>query len=174
MDGDLFASWKNVGADKFTASLGPNRLDIPELRVVEANAKLIIEDDRSFNAARLLVQPPAPPPKPPQRRRTAARAADDPFPVRIRRVRFQNAKLDFTDLSLRPQFAAKIYELNGVVNGLSSSRAVAQPDRAGRPRRRVRPGAHPRRAQPVRAAQQHRRQRRVQERRHGADLAVHA
>ena len=41
----------------FTASLGPNRLDIPELRVVEANAKLIIEDDRSFNAARLLVQP---------------------------------------------------------------------------------------------------------------------
>jgi hypothetical protein len=39
-------------------------------------------------------------------------------------VRFQNAKLDFTDLSLRPQFAAKIYELNGVVNGLSSSRVA--------------------------------------------------
>ena len=37
-------------------------------------------------------------------------------------MRFQNAKLDFTDLSLRPQFAAKIYELNGAINGLSSSR----------------------------------------------------
>ena len=49
-DGDLFASWKNVAADKFTASVSPNRLDIPELRIVEANAKLIIEDDRSFNA----------------------------------------------------------------------------------------------------------------------------
>jgi len=42
--------------------------------------------------------------------------------VRIRRLRLQNAKLDFTDLSLRPQFSAKIYELNGVINGLSSNR----------------------------------------------------
>ena len=56
-DGELFAAWKNVSADKLTASLSPNLLDIPELRVVEANAKLIIENDRSFNAARLLVQP---------------------------------------------------------------------------------------------------------------------
>ena len=37
-------------------------------------------------------------------------------------MRVQNAKLDFTDLSLRPQFGARIYELDGVVNGLSSSR----------------------------------------------------
>lgn len=119
-DGDLFLAWKSVGADKLTASMNPHRLDIPELRIVEPNAKLIIESDRSFNAARLLVQPAsagaaagaAP----------AAPAADDPFPVRVRRVRFQNARLDFSDLSLRPQFAAKIYELNGVINGLSSNR----------------------------------------------------
>lgn len=127
-DGDQFASWKNVAADRLTASFGPNRLDIPELRVVEAGAKLIIEDDRSFNAARLLVQPapatakPAAASKPATPAPGAAGIADDPFPVRIRRVRLENAKLDFTDLSLRPQFAAKIYELSGVVNGLSSSR----------------------------------------------------
>ena len=59
-DGELFASWNNVGADKLTASLSPNLLDIPELRVTQANAKLIIEDDRSFNAARLLVQQATP------------------------------------------------------------------------------------------------------------------
>src|SRR3990172_7537478 len=51
-----------------------------------------------------------------------AQPADDPFPVRIQRVRFQNGKLDFTDLSLQPQFGAKIHELNGVVTGLSSNR----------------------------------------------------
>ena len=120
--GELFAAWKSVGADRLTASLAPNLLEIPELRVVEPNAKLIIENDRSFNAARLLVRPAAsgaaveaPPPAP-------ARAANDSFPVRIQRLRFQNAKLDFTDLSLRPQFGAKIYELNGVVIGLSSNR----------------------------------------------------
>jgi hypothetical protein len=119
--GDLFAAWESVGADKMTASVGPNLLDIPELRITEANAKLIIEDDRSFNAARLLVKQAAPAaanaaPKP----AVAPTAETEPFPVRIRRIRLDNAKLDFTDLSLRPQFAAKIYELNGVVNGLSS------------------------------------------------------
>ena len=42
--------------------------------------------------------------------------------MRIRRLRIQNANLDFTDLSLRPQFSAKIYALNGVITGLSSKR----------------------------------------------------
>ena len=57
-DGELFASWTSLSADRISASLAPNRLEIPELRLVEPNAKLIIENDRSFNAARLLVRPP--------------------------------------------------------------------------------------------------------------------
>ncbi|HWI81749.1 DUF748 domain-containing protein [Ramlibacter sp.] len=122
-DGDLFAEWRNVSAANLTATFGPNRLEIPELRVVDADAKLGIENDRSFNAARLLVrQPAATSPAPSPATARAAPAVDDAFPVRIRRLRLQNAKLDFTDLSLRPQFSAKIYELNGVVNGLSSDR----------------------------------------------------
>jgi hypothetical protein len=132
-DGDVFAQWRDVRADKFTATLGPNRLDIPELRVVDADAKLGIENDRSFNAARLLVQPAANGARPVVATAAATSPADDPFPVRIRRLRVQNAKLDFEDLSLRPQFAAKVYELNGVVNGLSSSRtARAQIELDGR------------------------------------------
>jgi hypothetical protein len=111
-DGDLFASWKSVGAARLTASVAPDKLEIPELRVSGANAKLIIEDDRSLNAARLLVK-------------SEAKAASAPstgarFPVDIGRVRIADGKLDFTDLSLRPQFAAKIHELNGVVVGLST------------------------------------------------------
>ncbi len=121
-DGALFAAWKNLSADKLTASLAPNLLEIPQLLVVEPNAKLIIESDRSFNAARLLVRAPDHGAKAVTPVATAAQTAGEPFPVRIRRVRLQNAKLDFTDLSLRPPFAAKMYELNGVVNGLSSSR----------------------------------------------------
>ncbi|MDO8251774.1 MAG: DUF748 domain-containing protein [Rhodoferax sp.] len=122
-DGERFAAWRSVSANRLTASLSPNLLEIPELRLVEPNATLIIENDRSFNAARLLVRPAtssataeSPPPTP-------GPVADDPFPVRIQRLRVQNAKLDFTDLSLRPQFGAKIYELNGVLTGLSSNRA---------------------------------------------------
>ncbi|PLY45405.1 hypothetical protein CSZ94_04970 [Janthinobacterium sp. ROICE36] len=118
-DGKRFASWKSVRADKLTASMGPDFLDIPELRVVEPNAQLIIENDRSLNAQRLLVKAPEPATAPAA---VATPAADAAFPVRVRRVRLQNAKLDFADLSLRPQFAAKIYELNGVVTGLSTKR----------------------------------------------------
>ncbi|MFZ4875642.1 DUF748 domain-containing protein [Janthinobacterium sp. Mn2066] len=120
VDGKRFASWKSVRTDKLTASVGPNSLDIPELRIVEPNAQLIIENDRSLNAQRLLVKPaePAPVPTAP----VASSTADASFPVRVRRVRLQNAKLDFADLSLRPQFGAKIYELNGIVTGLSTRR----------------------------------------------------
>jgi uncharacterized protein involved in outer membrane biogenesis len=121
-DGELFASWKDVGAAKLTATVNPNRLEVPELRVVEPNAKLIIEDDRSFNAARLLVHPAGIAAAAPVAAKPATAAAADPFPVRIRRVRLQNARLEFTDLSLRPQFSAKVYELNGVATGLSSNR----------------------------------------------------
>ena len=122
-DGKRFASWKSVRADKLTASVGPDFVDIPELRVVEPNAQLIIEDDRSLNAQRLLVKAPEPAQAPVAASAPAATAAPDAaFPVRVRRVRLQNAKLDFADLSLRPQFAAKIYELNGVVTGLSTKR----------------------------------------------------
>ncbi|MCC7705651.1 DUF748 domain-containing protein [Janthinobacterium sp. GW460P] len=122
-DGKRFASWKSVRADKLTASVEPDFVDIPELRVVEPNAQLIIENDRSLNAQRLLVKAPEPATAPsPTPAAATAQAADAAFPVRVRRVRLQNAKLDFADLSLRPQFAAKIYELNGVVTGLSTKR----------------------------------------------------
>lgn len=133
-DGDLFASWKSVGAEKLFLSIQPNRLEIPELRIVEPNAKLLIEEDRSLNAARLLVKPAtsgasvqapvaaaalsaggaAP---------AAAKGDENGFPVAIRRVRIDHGKLDFADLSLRPQFGAKIHELSGVITGLSSSRS---------------------------------------------------
>jgi hypothetical protein len=124
-DNDHFAHWKTVRADKLALSLTPNLLDVAELRVVEPNAILIIDNDRSLNAGRLVVKQPAsaaapagPVPSPEAKQL----AASEPFPIRIRRVRLQNAKLDFADLSLRPQFGAKVYELSGIVTGLSSKR----------------------------------------------------
>lgn len=121
-DGETFAEWKYLGTQKLTASLNPHRLEIPDLRLVEPKAILIIETDRSFNAARLLVRPATPAATDAAPQQAAAQAMSDPFPVRIQRLRVQNGKLNFSDLSLLPQFSAKIYELKGVVNGLSSNR----------------------------------------------------
>ena len=138
-DGKPFLGWKSVSAQKFSIAASPAALEIPELRIVEPKAILIFEDDRSFNAARLLVQAPAGAPgqaasarvqaakarvQPAGARAAAADAppADNAFAVRIPRVRLQNAHLDFEDRSLRPQFGAEIRELNGVITGLSSQR----------------------------------------------------
>ncbi|OFA07258.1 DUF748 domain-containing protein [Duganella phyllosphaerae] len=157
-DGDHFAHWKSVRADQVALTLGPDRLEVAELRVVEPNAILIINSDRSLNAQRLLVQRPVVAPttsapaagvpaeplatgaaptaapagaatsvagapatvRPVGFPATRTEAIAEPFPVRVRRVRVENAKLDFTDLSLRPQFAARVVELNGIVSGLST------------------------------------------------------
>ncbi len=119
-DGELFAQWKSLNAVKLSASLKPNSLVIPELRLLDPVATLIIEDDRNFNAARLLVQPASAEPAAKPGPVAVTSAQTEPFAVRIQRLRVSNAKLDFTDLSLRPQFGAKVYELNGLVNGLSS------------------------------------------------------
>ena len=136
-DGKQFVSWKSVAADNLTATVAPNLLEIPILRLVEPNATLIIENDRTFNAARLLVKAPAPSaassevdlPKSStstvasekEATATETNTNTETFPIRIQQLRFQKAKLDFTDLSLRPQFGAKIYDLNGIVSGLSSN-----------------------------------------------------
>ena len=128
LDNELFAAWKSVSTERMIVSIAPNGLEIPELRIVEPNAKLIIEDDRSFNALRLLVQPVTggaqveAKPVAAGANPAAGKGGDDPFPVKVRRMRFENAKLDFADLSLRPQFGAKIHELNGVITGLASDR----------------------------------------------------
>lgn len=118
LDGNLFARWKAVSTDRLAVTM--RGLEVPELRVAAAEASLIIDDDRTFNATRLLVRQPAPAKAQPA---TSVAAADDaPFAVRIARVRLQDARLDFVDHSLRPQFGARIYALNGVVTGLSTQR----------------------------------------------------
>ena len=117
LDGQRFAHWKSVRAEQLALSIGPDQLDVAELRVVEPSAILLINADRSINAQRLLVAPPA---AAPAVAADAAPAAGAAFPMRIRRLRLDNAKLDFTDLSLRPQFAAKVVDLNGLITGLST------------------------------------------------------
>lgn len=44
------------------------------------------------------------------------------FPVRVARVRVEDAQLFFEDRSLRPQFGTDIHALSGIITGLSSQR----------------------------------------------------
>lgn len=143
--GKQFAALKNASADGVDLRLGPNALVVPELRLEALQGQLLIEADRSLNAQRLLVgssatEPANPPPARPGQSAAsqpaaavtpavpaasaAGAAVADPFPVTVRRLRIDNAKLDFEDLSLRPQFGARIHELAGVITGLSTNPAT--------------------------------------------------
>ncbi|MEO8410774.1 MAG: DUF748 domain-containing protein, partial [Propionivibrio sp.] len=124
-----FLSWDAVATDDLALTIAPNRLDIGELRVIKPDGRLIIAEDHSVNLTDVLKKPgaeagqkaagestsPAPPPE-----KLAADAGADAFPVTIARVRVADGLLDFADLSLRPQFGARMHELKGVITGLGS------------------------------------------------------
>lgn len=64
---------------------------------------------------------PAPPPP------------DAGLPIRIRQVRVDGGRMNFPDLSIQPNFAAEVRQLDGTVTGLSSSlRSRATVDFKGR------------------------------------------
>jgi hypothetical protein len=122
-----FVAWKNLEARE--TRLGPRMLQIRELLAVRPSGKLIIEPDRNINLSRVLktgdrdtkagkgsaaggARPPADKP-------------DSGFAAAVQRIRIQDGELDFADLSLRPQFSAKIHHLAGTINGLSTDRRSA-------------------------------------------------
>ncbi|MBL8381101.1 MAG: DUF748 domain-containing protein, partial [Burkholderiales bacterium] len=137
-DGKQFAALKFGGGAGMDVQLKPDAIEIPELRLEGPQAELFIDADRTLNAVRLLVAAPsgataastpsaspgAASPGPPAVVKPAppVATADAPLPpIVVRRMRITDGKLDFQDLSLRPQFGAKIHELNGVITGLSTS-----------------------------------------------------
>jgi hypothetical protein len=144
-DGDVFVAWKNVAAERADGQHGPDLLDIPDLRVDGLNAKLIIETTAASMRRACWWTPAAPVPS---RRARPVRPvrSQRPRPWRCRQwpllppragcrrelsraraaVRLQDAKLEFADLSLRPQFAARIHELQGVVTGCRPIRPRAR------------------------------------------------
>jgi len=124
-----FLSLDLARASEIRLALEPNRLEIPELRVSGLATKLLIAEDQSVNVAKLKRQPtqatatPAPAPSPPASATTAAPAtAQADFPISISRIRIDNTRLEFADLSLRPQFATRMHDLQGVITGVSTSR----------------------------------------------------
>lgn len=137
-DGKTFAALGAASAEGVALTLGPDALEIADLRLDAPKAQLLIAADRSLNAARLLVdaQPAgaaagpgaarvaSPGPTPMAAPVAAPVAASAGFPVTVRRLRIARAELDFEDLSLKPPFGAKIHELAGVVTGLSTSPAT--------------------------------------------------
>jgi uncharacterized protein DUF748 len=132
--GDPVLSWKSLHAETLRFGLGPDRLEIDEIRLAELDGRVVIFQDKSFNLARLMKpsEPPAPVPAPSALPATAVgQPATPAFPVAIGRVRMEESSMNFADLSLVLPFATRVHTLSGVVAGLASdpqSRATVRLD----------------------------------------------
>ncbi len=125
--------WKSLATDALKASLSPDRVDIDELRLTAPAGRLAIAKDGSSNLSRAFDKAGSANDKPPsanaqgapraaQADAASAPAGQSAVAVAVRRVRVAQGALDFSDDSLSPGFVAKIVDLAGTANGLSSER----------------------------------------------------
>jgi Domain of Unknown Function (DUF748) len=139
LTGVRLLGWKSLATESLKATLSPNDIDIDELRLTAPAGRFAIAKDGTSNISRAFAkdQAAAGENKPPATEGSVARVAEPvaapgvnadetkpgaegAFTVDVRRVRVEQGALDFSDDSLSPGFVAKIYELAGTANGLSS------------------------------------------------------
>jgi Domain of Unknown Function (DUF748) len=142
-----FINWERLDIQGLSLQHNPDRLDIDQVLARKAYARVIIEPDSSINVKRVLAAagatvvapagpgaasvaataPPAPATgrtrnKPAVAKVVAGRAAaaQPTMPISIKKILLQAGEADFADLSVMPNFATGIQNLEGSVLGLSS------------------------------------------------------
>jgi hypothetical protein len=132
--------WKSLATESLKMTLSPDRVDIDELRLMAPAGRFAIAKDGTSNISRAFAknQTAAGESNPLATEASVARVAEPAaapeakadevkpgaagtFTVAVRRVRVDQGALDFSDDSLSPGFVAKIYDLAGTANGLSSN-----------------------------------------------------
>ena len=128
-----FVNWRSLRLDGVDAASRPMAVRIALITAREPYARVVVEPNSMLNVQTVMnpnagASPkPAPPPARPAprgRRRVApppksAIAPDGGLPVEIKRVKVIDGRMDFSDLTLTPNFSTGIVALNGTVTGLS-------------------------------------------------------
>jgi len=114
-----FLGWKLFEAPKINLTLKPDKLNIPEIRIIEPVSELIIFKDKSVNLVKVLKQDDEKG-KSPAAKKKKSEAGQGEFPLTIQRIRIEKGNLDFADMSLVLPFSARIQELHGIVTGITS------------------------------------------------------
>ena len=109
----------------------PASLRVGDVLARHAYFKLVIAPDQSTNIADVLSPPrlrkggaPTAAAAPADAAPAAPKPAGRAMPIRIDRVRLVDSSANFADLSIRPNFATGIEQLEGTVSGLSSDPAA--------------------------------------------------
>lgn len=110
-----FVRWKRLDLRQVKYDNNPASLSIQEIIARGLYTRIIIGPDRTANVQHILVRD-----KKPLTETKGQQANDNQLPIRIGQVSIIDSSMNFTDLSLKPNFTSAIQNLNGTVKGLSS------------------------------------------------------
>ena len=117
---DTLLGWEQLKTTDLLLNLNPNGLEIGTLKLSGLDGKFIISEDKKVNMVEAFRTKEGTSSSESQKEEVAQEKGGGTFPVRISKLSLDNGILGFADLSLRPQFATKIHELNGTITGISS------------------------------------------------------
>ena len=116
-----FLKWESLLFNGLVLDIQPNKLSISEIVADQPYARVIIWPDSTVNLTGIFSTQDG------ETTNDLDSKAQAPIPVTINTVCIENASVNFSDLSLKPNFAMGIQGLNGTVRGLSS-KSLARAD----------------------------------------------
>lgn len=117
-----FVKWQQVNVDGLTYVHG-DALSIDKVTLQEPYARFIINEDRTTNVNDLLIPQPAGA-KPSSPATTAPASSSKPLGIHIGQVDIKNGSANFADLSLTPNFATAVQQLNGQIGTIDNRKPV--------------------------------------------------
>jgi hypothetical protein len=130
---ETYLGWGSMKIPGLKLGLEPNNFKADEIRISKPVGRLIIAEDRTVNLAGILreqpsVKTPREKPKDSSKKPAAVTAnsgkgrkeSGKSFPFNIAKVRIEDGDVVFADLSLIPKFMARIHDLKGTIDRVSS------------------------------------------------------
>lgn len=108
--------WRQLRLSGIDFHQSPDRLNIERIDLRQPYARVAITPDRQLNISQLLVS----------NKTDSSPVADSnkpatKMPIRVKTIRIENGRTDFSDLSIEPAFSAGILGLSGNITGVSSA-----------------------------------------------------
>ncbi|MCD4805934.1 MAG: DUF748 domain-containing protein, partial [Desulfobacterales bacterium] len=110
-----FLKWESLSFNGLVLDVQPDKLSISEIVANQPYVRVIIWPDSTVNLTEIFSAQDG------ETTNDVDSEAQTPIPVTIDTVCIENASVNFSDLSLKPNFAMGIQSLNGTVRGLSSN-----------------------------------------------------
>ena len=114
-------SWKSLNLDNFHYSSKPQSIGVEEISLENFYAKLIVNEDGTLNLT-TLKRRPYDNNNPPEI--SANNEEKQTAKIKIDDIIIKDGKIDFLDQKIKPAYSVSLEEVNGSINGLSSSEQV--------------------------------------------------